>query len=114
MLLEFCIANNHSVQPYEYLSTEPLDDGKTYLVRFTSSRRTETLRCPYCNGQVHICRKLRHAAAGYAEISENKADCRDELSSVSLPQLCTDIRREDSAAIPAHKNTRSDSKKILD
>ena len=55
MLLEYCIANNHSVQPYEYLSTEPLDDGKTYLVRFTSSRRTETLRCPYCNGQVHIC-----------------------------------------------------------
>ena len=31
MLLEYCIANNHSVQPYEYLSPEIIDDGKKYL-----------------------------------------------------------------------------------
>ena len=36
MLLEYCIAHNHSVQPYKYLGTE-------------------ILRCPHCNGQVHIC-----------------------------------------------------------
>ena len=55
MLLEYCIANNRSIQPYKYLSTETLDDGKKYLIRLESSRRTETLRCPHCNGQVHIC-----------------------------------------------------------
>ena len=97
MLLEYCIVNNHSVQPYEYLSTEPLVE-KRKLLRFRSRSTTRTYLW-----------KLHHAAAGYADISENKADCRDELLSVSLSQLCTDIRRTDSIEIPAHKNNRAGS-----
>ena len=54
--------------------------------------------------------KLHHAAAGYAELSWYKADCGDELSLISLPQLHTDISQEDSIEIPAHENTRSGSR----
>ena len=58
MLLGYCIANNISVKPCEYLSTEPLVDEKRKLLRFRSrsTTRTEDVRCPHCNGQVHICR----------------------------------------------------------
>ena len=58
MLLEYCIANNISVKPYKLLSTEPLVDEKRKLLRFRSrsTTRTEDVRCPHCNGQVHICR----------------------------------------------------------
>ena len=57
MLLEYCIVNNLSVQPYEYLSTEPLVGEKRKLLRFRSrsTTRTEDVRCPHCAGQVHIC-----------------------------------------------------------
>ena len=79
-------------------------------MRSRSTVWTEDVRCPHCAGRTGAYLwKLHHAAAGYADISENKADCRDELSSVSLSQLCTNISQEDSIEISAHKNNRAGS-----
>ena len=55
MLFEQVIANNPSLQPYEYVSTEIAEDGKHWFLHLKSSRGTEDVTCPFCNGPVHIC-----------------------------------------------------------
>ena len=55
MLFEQVIANNPSLQPYEYVSTEIAEDGKRWFLHLKSSRGTEDVTCPFCNGPVHIC-----------------------------------------------------------
>ena len=55
MLFEQVIANNPSLQPYEYISTEITEDGKRRVLNLESRRNTAEERCPYCNGHVHIC-----------------------------------------------------------
>ena len=55
MLFEQVIANNPSLQPYEYVSTEIAEDGKHWLLHLKSSRGTEDVTCPFCNSPVHIC-----------------------------------------------------------
>lgn len=55
MLYEQVIANNPSLQPYEYVSTEIAEDGKHWLLHLKSSRGTEDVTCPFCNSPVHIC-----------------------------------------------------------
>ena len=55
MLFEQVIANNSSLQPYEYTSTETAEDGSRLVLRFESRKDTAEERCPYCNGHVHIC-----------------------------------------------------------
>ena len=55
MLFEQIIANNPSLQPYEYVSTEIAEDGKHWFLHLKSSRGTEDVTCPFCNGPVHIC-----------------------------------------------------------
>ena len=55
MLFEQIIANNPSLQPYEYVSTEIAEDGKHWFLHLKSSRGTEDVACPFCNSHVHIC-----------------------------------------------------------
>ena len=55
MLFEQIIANNSSLQPYEYINTEIAENGQYLLLHFESRRNTADERCPYCNGHVHIC-----------------------------------------------------------
>ena len=55
MLIDQVIANNPSLQPYEYISTEITEDGQRVLLHFESRHDTAEERCPYCNGHVHIC-----------------------------------------------------------
>ena len=55
MLIDQIIANNPSLQPYEYISTEITEDGKQWLLHLKSGRETEDVACPYCNGPVHVC-----------------------------------------------------------
>ena len=55
MLLEQSIANYLSLQPYEYINTEIAEDGKQRLLHLKSTKETEDVQCPYCNGHVHIC-----------------------------------------------------------
>ena len=55
MLIDQVIANNPSLQPYEYISTEITEDGQRVLLHFESRQDTAEERCPYCNGHVHIC-----------------------------------------------------------
>ncbi len=55
MLIDQVIANNPSLQPYEYIGTEIAEDGQKVLLHFESRQDTEEERCPYCNGYVHIC-----------------------------------------------------------
>ena len=55
MLFDQIIANNPSLQPYEYISTEITEDGKQWLLHLKSGRETEDVACPYCNGPVHVC-----------------------------------------------------------
>ena len=55
MLFERVIANNLSLQPYEYISTEIAEDGKRLVLHLKSRQDTAEERCPYCGGLVHIC-----------------------------------------------------------
>ena len=55
MLFEQIIANNTSLQPYEYISTEIAEDGKQLVLHLGSRRNTAEEACPYCGGHVHIC-----------------------------------------------------------
>ena len=55
MLFEQIIANNPSFQPYEYISTEIIEDGNRLVLHLESKRNTAKERCPYCGGIVHIC-----------------------------------------------------------
>lgn len=55
MLLEQSIANYLSLQPYEYINTEIAEDGKQRLLHLKSTKETEDVQCPFCNGRVHIC-----------------------------------------------------------
>ena len=55
MLIDQVIANNPSLQPYEYISTEITEDGKRMVLHLESRRTTAEERCPYCGGHVHIC-----------------------------------------------------------
>ena len=55
MLFEQVIANNPSLQPYEYVSTEIAEDGKHWFFHLKSNRGTEDVTCPFCNSPVHIC-----------------------------------------------------------
>ena len=55
MLIDQVIANNPSIQPYEYIGTEIAEDGQDVLLHFESRQDTAEERCPYCNGYVHIC-----------------------------------------------------------
>ena len=55
MLFEQVIANNPSLQPYEYISTEITEDGKRMVLHLESRRNTAEEACPYCGGHVHIC-----------------------------------------------------------
>ena len=54
MLLEQIIANNPSLQPYEYINTEIAEDGHRIVLHLASRKDTAEERCPYCNGHVHI------------------------------------------------------------
>ena len=54
MLFDQIIANNPSLQPYEYISTEITEDGKRLVLRLGSRQNTAEERCPYCDGHVHI------------------------------------------------------------
>ena len=54
MLLEQIIANNPSLQPYEYVNTEITEDGHRLVLHLTSRKDTAEERCPYCKGHVHI------------------------------------------------------------
>ena len=58
MLFEQIIANNPSFQPYEYVSTEIIEDGNRLVFHLESKRSTAEERCPYCGGIVHICGSL--------------------------------------------------------
>ena len=55
MLFDQIIANNPSLQPYEYISTEIAEDGKRMVLHLESMRNTAEEACPYCGGHVHIC-----------------------------------------------------------
>ena len=55
MLFEEVIANNPSLQPYEYISTEITEDGKRLVLHLESRQNTAEEACPYCGGHVHIC-----------------------------------------------------------
>ena len=55
MLFEQIIANNPSFQPYEYISTEMIEDGSRLVLHLESKRSTAEKTCPYCGGFVHIC-----------------------------------------------------------
>ena len=55
MLIEQIIANNPSLQPYEYINTEIVEDGHRLVLHLASRKDTAEERCPYCNGHVHIC-----------------------------------------------------------
>ena len=55
MLFDQIIANNPSLQPYEYISTEIAEDGKHWFLHLKSNRGTEDVTCPFCNSSVHIC-----------------------------------------------------------
>ena len=55
MLFEQIIANNPSLQPYEYISTEITEDGNRMVLHLESRRNTAEEACPYCGGHVHIC-----------------------------------------------------------
>ena len=55
MLFDQIIANNPSLQPYEYISTEITEDGKRLVLHLGSRRNTAEEACPYCGGHVHIC-----------------------------------------------------------
>ena len=55
MLFEQVIANNTSLQPYEYINAEIAEGGKQWLLHFKSGRGTEDVTCPFCNSPVHIC-----------------------------------------------------------
>ena len=54
MLLEQIIANNPSLQPYEYINTEIGEDGHRLVLHLASKKDTAEERCPYCKGHVHI------------------------------------------------------------
>lgn len=54
MLLEQIIANNPSLQPYEYVNTEIAEDGHRLVLYLASRKDTAEERCPYCKGHVHI------------------------------------------------------------
>ena len=54
MLLEQIIANNPSLQPYEYINTEIGEDGHRLVLHLASKKETAEERCPYCKGHVHI------------------------------------------------------------
>ena len=54
MLLEQTIANNPSLQSYEYINTEIGEDGHRLVLHLASKKDTAEERCPYCKGHVHI------------------------------------------------------------
>ena len=55
MLFKQVMANNPSLQSYEYISTEITEDGNRLVLHLESRRNTTEERCPYCGGLVHIC-----------------------------------------------------------
>ena len=54
MLFDQIIANNPSLQPYEYISTEIAEDGKRMVLHLESMRNTAEEACPYCGGHVQL------------------------------------------------------------
>ena len=54
MLFEQIIANNPSLQAYEYINTEIAEDGHRLVLHLASRKDTSEERCPYCKGHVHI------------------------------------------------------------
>ena len=58
MLLEQIIADNQSLQPYEYVNTEIAEDGQRLVLHLASRKDTAEERCPYCKGHVHILGSL--------------------------------------------------------
>ena len=54
MLFDQIIANDPTLQAYEYINTEIAVDGR-WVLRLESRQETEEERCPYCDGHVHIC-----------------------------------------------------------
>ena len=54
MLLEQIIANDPTLQPYEYINTEIAEDGHRLVLHLASRKDTAEERCPYCKGHVHI------------------------------------------------------------
>ena len=54
MLLEQIIANNQSLQLYEYINTEIAEDGHRLVMHLASRKDTAEERCPYRKGHVHI------------------------------------------------------------
>lgn len=58
MLLEQIIANDPTLQPYEYINTEIAEDGQRLILHLASRKDTAEERCPYCDGHVHILGSL--------------------------------------------------------
>ena len=67
MLFEQIIANNPSLQPYEYISTEITENGNRLVLHLGSRKDTEEERCPHCVACSYL-RQLQHEAQGYAAL----------------------------------------------
>ena len=98
MLFEQSIANYLSLQPYEYINTEIAEDGKHRLLHLKSSKETEDVQCPFCNGHVHICgnysMRLRDMPVypGHASVPWDKAGCGGKLPPLPLPEMLEDLQ----------------------
>ena len=98
MLLEQSIANYLSLQPYEYINTEIAEDGKQRLLHLKSTKETEDVQCPFCNGHVHILQwacahlwQLQHETQGHACVPGDKAGCGGKLPPLPLPEMLEDF-----------------------
>ena len=85
MFFEQSIANYLSLQPFEYINTEIAEDGKHRLLHLKSSKETEDVQCPFCNGHVHIC-------GNYSMRLRDKAGCGSKLPPLPLPEMLEDLQ----------------------
>ena len=109
MLFEQVIANNPSLQPYEYISTEIAEDGKRLVLHLKSRQDTAEERCPYCGGLVHICGScsmrlrdmpLYSGTRQDMEITYHRYRCRSCARSFceEIPFKCPEARITERAA----------------
>ena len=53
MLLEQIIANDPTLQPYEYINTEIAEDGHRLVLHLASRKDTAEERCPFDSVHLH-------------------------------------------------------------
>ncbi len=104
MLLEQIIANDPTLQPYEYINTEIAEDGQRLILHLASRKDTAEERCPYCKGHVAYPWQPEHEAEGHAGLYRDEAGSGDRAPSLQMPELRKDILRGDTIQVSRDKD----------